>query len=78
MQIEESFYGRKTPHYCVSDTSLQYERDEGCSWISVKDEVAGGILQHCLSETQSVYQSSLSLKYFILYCSRVKSGLFLK
>ncbi|KAM4767576.1 polycystin-1-like protein 2 [Cyanocitta cristata] len=42
IQIEESFYGRKTPHYCVSETSLQDERDEGCSWISVKDEVAGG------------------------------------
>ncbi|NXA58386.1 PK1L2 protein, partial [Mohoua ochrocephala] len=42
IQIEESFYGRKTPHYCVSETSLQYERDEGCSWINVKDEVAGG------------------------------------
>ncbi|XP_048173025.1 polycystic kidney disease protein 1-like 2 isoform X3 [Corvus hawaiiensis] len=41
IQIEDSFYGRKTPHYCVSETSLQDERDEGCSWISVKDEVAG-------------------------------------
>ncbi|KAM3665240.1 polycystin-1-like protein 2 [Ammospiza maritima maritima] len=42
IQIEESFYGRKTPHYCVSETPLQFERDEGCSWLSVKDEVAGG------------------------------------
>ncbi|NWX62719.1 PK1L2 protein, partial [Promerops cafer] len=42
IQIEESFYGRKTPHYCVSETPLQFGTDEGCSWISVKDEVAGG------------------------------------
>ncbi|NXV60184.1 PK1L2 protein, partial [Molothrus ater] len=42
IQIEESFYGRKTPHYCVSETPLQFDRDEGCSWLSVKDEVAGG------------------------------------
>lgn len=54
IQIEESFYGRKTLHYCVSETPLQFETDEGCSWISVKDEVAGGILQHCLSETEHV------------------------
>ncbi|XP_039236742.1 polycystic kidney disease protein 1-like 2 [Pipra filicauda] len=41
IQIGESFYGRKTPHYCVSETPLQEDTDEGCSWISVKDEVAG-------------------------------------
>ncbi|NXS56995.1 PK1L2 protein, partial [Brachypteracias leptosomus] len=41
IQIGESFYGRKTPHYCVSETGLQYDTDEGCSWINVKDEVAG-------------------------------------
>ncbi|NXG73156.1 PK1L2 protein, partial [Baryphthengus martii] len=41
IQIGESFYGRKTPHYCVSEIPLQYDRDEDCSWISVTDEVAG-------------------------------------
>uniref|UniRef100_A0A8C6K2J0 Uncharacterized protein n=1 Tax=Melopsittacus undulatus TaxID=13146 RepID=A0A8C6K2J0_MELUD len=41
IQIRESFYGRKTPHYCVSETPLQDDKDEDCSWISVKDEVAG-------------------------------------
>ncbi|KAM9228012.1 polycystin-1-like protein 2 [Leptosomus discolor] len=41
IQIGESFYGRKTPHYCVSETPLQYDTNEDCSWISVKDEVAG-------------------------------------
>ncbi|XP_067158982.1 polycystin-1-like protein 3 [Apteryx mantelli] len=41
IQIGESFYGRKTPHYCILETPLQYDTDEDCSWISVKDEVAG-------------------------------------
>ncbi|NWS51862.1 PK1L2 protein, partial [Chunga burmeisteri] len=41
IQIGESFYGRKTPHYCVLETPLQYDTDEDCSWISVQDEVAG-------------------------------------
>ncbi|NWW80638.1 PK1L2 protein, partial [Climacteris rufus] len=41
IQVGESFYGRKSPHYCVPETPLQYDTDEGCSWISVTDEVAG-------------------------------------
>uniref|UniRef100_A0A672TGB3 Polycystin 1 like 2/pseudo n=1 Tax=Strigops habroptila TaxID=2489341 RepID=A0A672TGB3_STRHB len=41
IQIGESFYGRKTPHYCVLEAPLQYDTDEDCSWISVKDEIAG-------------------------------------
>ncbi|KAJ7426456.1 polycystic kidney disease protein 1-like 2 [Willisornis vidua] len=40
IQIGESFYGRKTPHYCVSEAALQDGTDEECSWISVQDEVA--------------------------------------
>ncbi|XP_069724828.1 polycystin-1-like protein 3 [Phaenicophaeus curvirostris] len=41
IQIGESFYGRKTPHYCVSETRLQHDTNENCSWISVKDDIAG-------------------------------------
>ncbi|NWI57222.1 PK1L2 protein, partial [Calyptomena viridis] len=41
IQIGESFYGRKSPHYCVAETPPQDEADGGCSWISVQDEVTG-------------------------------------
>ncbi|NWU96850.1 PK1L2 protein, partial [Upupa epops] len=40
IQIGESFYGRKTLHYCVPETPFQYDMDEDCGWISVRDEVA--------------------------------------
>ncbi|NXX48353.1 PK1L2 protein, partial [Tricholaema leucomelas] len=41
IEIGESSYGRKTPHYCVLLPPLQYDTDGECSWINVKDEVAG-------------------------------------
>ncbi|XP_042692995.1 polycystic kidney disease protein 1-like 2 isoform X1 [Centrocercus urophasianus] len=41
IQIGESSYGRKTPHYCVLETPPQNDTEEECSWISVREEVAG-------------------------------------
>ncbi|XP_010180489.1 PREDICTED: polycystic kidney disease protein 1-like 2, partial [Mesitornis unicolor] len=57
IQIGESFYGRKTPHYCVSETPLQYDTDEDCSWISVRDEAAGQChgLQACQVAADSTF-----------------------
>lgn len=46
IQIGESFYGRKTPHYCVLETPPQNGTEEECSWISVREEVAGSVFWH--------------------------------
>ncbi|KAM6253162.1 polycystin-1-like protein 3 [Porphyrio hochstetteri] len=57
IQIEESFYGRKTPYYCVLETPLQYDTNGDCSWISVKDEVSGQC--HGLQACQVAADSTL-------------------
>lgn len=42
IEVDESYYGRKTPHYCRSNISSSLTASlEQCSWISVLDVVAG-------------------------------------
>jgi len=44
IEVEESFYGRKTPHYCRTNMSASNSRatlPQHCSWIDVRDLVAG-------------------------------------
>lgn len=42
IEIEDSFYGRKTIHYCRSElTASPTSSQEECSWIDVVDSVTG-------------------------------------
>ena len=44
IEIDDSFYGRKTIHYCKSkETLLPASSKEDCSWIDVVDPVKGNI-----------------------------------
>ncbi|XP_063044343.1 polycystin-1-like protein 2 [Engraulis encrasicolus] len=45
IEVDDSFYGRKTIHYCqgVTSSSITSASQEECSWVDVVDQIAG----HC-------------------------------
>lgn len=44
IEIDDSFYGRKTIHYCRSEpTTSPASSQEECSWIDVTESVTGNV-----------------------------------
>ncbi|XP_078524933.1 polycystin-1-like protein 2 [Lissotriton helveticus] len=41
VQISDSTYGRRSPHYCTLEGTSPTELTAGCSWVNVKEQVSG-------------------------------------
>ncbi|RXN31814.1 polycystic kidney disease 1-like 2 [Labeo rohita] len=62
IEVDESYFGRKTPHYCRSNiTSSLTSSLEQCSWISVLDVVAGEISGGTSSVSTTIQYSCIKI-----------------
>ncbi|KAF3686447.1 Polycystic kidney disease protein 1-like 2 PC1-like 2 protein Polycystin-1L2 Precursor [Channa argus] len=66
IEIEDSFYGRKTIHYCRSKlTASPTSSQEECSWIDVVDTIKG--LQLVMSTLVAVFDNVTITVKWLLY-----------
>ncbi|XP_043937521.1 polycystic kidney disease protein 1-like 2 [Protopterus annectens] len=79
IEIDDSFYGRKSPHFCSLENATDIKLAEECSWIPVKDEISGLCqkLQECqvTSDGMSFGNPCPSLGNYLAVDYHCKEGL---